>query len=84
MEDIRYSEEVRLDTLEVRWGLSCIDNYEHRRAQEAVNKIHSDRLKLMRVGVVRLRRWQSERGLCDLHDDILEEMSEGEVYGHFV
>jgi len=52
MDDIRSSEEVRLDALGVQWGLSCIDNDEYRRAQEELNKLYADILRAMSRGEV--------------------------------
>ena len=52
MDDIRCSEEVSLDALEVQWGLSCIDNDEYRRAQKELNKLYADILRAMSRGRV--------------------------------
>lgn len=52
MEDIRYSEEVRVDAIEARWGQSCIDNEEYRRWQKELNKLYTDILEAMNKGRV--------------------------------
>ena len=52
MEDIRFSEEVGLDAFEVQWGLSRMDNGEHRRVQKELNKLYADILRAMSRGRV--------------------------------